>query len=213
MNALSAKFDALQQREKVLLSLVAVAVIYMIVEFVLLKPADDEHQQLLKQLQANRDTMATSQEQMQQLQASAAGNKGPQLQALEQQIDALRSELASLSGGLADAQQLPRILEDVLVKTGKLTLERLEAQPVEELQLAATDSDGEAVSAGVFKHPVTLQLSGRYFDVVAYLEALEALPWGLRWEQLSYRAADYPTADVTLQVYTLTTEEGLFGNE
>ena len=216
MNELSAKFDALQQREKVLVAGIILALVYALVEFTLLKPADDEHKKLTGQLQANSTQLTSSQEQMAQLQTNATGNngnRGPQLRAVQQQVSALRSELATLAGGLADANQLPRILEDVLVKTGKLSLLKLQALPVEELQLAATSNSGEPVSAGVYKHGVALQLQGAYFDVVDYLEALEQLPWGLRWDTLNYRAASYPNAQVTLQVYTLTTEEGLFGDE
>ncbi|MGS2723592.1 type II secretion system protein GspM [Porticoccus sp. GXU_MW_L64] len=216
MNNLSARFDALQQREKILVAGIVVALVYALSEFTLLKPADDEYKKLSGQLQANRTSLTNSQEQMAQLQASAAGsngNRGPQLQAVQQQIAALRTELSTLAGGLADARQLPKILEDVLVKTGKLSLMKLQALPVEELQLPATDGSGELISAGVYKHAVSLQLQGRYFEVVDYLQALEELPWGLRWQQLNYRAASYPNANVTLQVYTLTTEEGLFGEE
>ncbi|MDM3870900.1 type II secretion system protein GspM [Porticoccus sp. W117] len=216
MNELSAKFDALQQREKILITAIIIALVYALVEFTLLKPADDEHSKLTGQLDANSKSLANNQEQLAQLQASAAGSngsQGPQLQVLQQQIDALRAELATLAGGLADAQQLPRILEDVLVKTGKLSLLKLQALPVEELQLSATDGSGDLVSAGVYKHAVSLQLQGRYFEVVDYLQALEQLPWGLRWEHLNYRADSYPNAKVTLQVYTLTTEEGLFGEQ
>ncbi|MCV6605887.1 MAG: type II secretion system protein M, partial [Porticoccaceae bacterium] len=100
MNELSTKFDALQQREKILLAGVIVALVYMSVEFLLLKPADDQHAKLTSQLETNRNALASSQEQLAQLQANGAGSdtsKAPQLRALQQQISALREELDTLA--------------------------------------------------------------------------------------------------------------------
>ena len=215
MSNLSERFDGLQTREKVLITLMALAIAYMAVEFALLKPADDRGKRLSGQLQTAQSALESKQSELSQLQTSA-GNSADrahlaQIQAMEQQLTELQSELATIAGGLMDARHLPRTLEDVLVKTGKLSLQKLQALPVEELQLTATDERGEPLSAGIYKHAVSLQLEGRFFDVVNYLKALEALPWGLRWEKLHYRSNAYPTASVTLQVYTLTAEEGLFG--
>ena len=48
-------------------------------------------------------------------------------------------------------------------------------------------------------------------QVVQFLVALERLPWRFYWQDLNYSVDHYPNAEVILRVYTLSSEEGLFG--
>ena len=50
-------------------------------------------------------------------------------------------------------------------------------------------------------------MSGRYADLVAYLERLEALPWRLNWSEATLDAAARPLLTLTLTVHTLSLEE------
>ena len=216
MNNLNQHFDNLKNSEKIILAALTMVVVYAAMEFLLLKPTDDQNKKLRGQLAAAQTSLQNKQDQLNQHLASGSantngGNQRTQLQAIDQQINRLQQQLATIASGLVSAENLPVILEDMLVKTGKLSLQKLRALPVEELQLSTTDGQGQPLSAGVFKHVVALQLEGRFFDVIEYLKTLEALPWGFRWQNLHYRAKDYPIAAATLEVYTLTTEEGLFG--
>ena len=52
-----------------------------------------------------------------------------------------------------------------------------------------------------------IRIEGRFVDLLAYLERLEAAPQKLLWGGLSYRVVDYPKAEMTLTVYTLGTEQ------
>ena len=67
-----------------------------------------------------------------------------------------------------------------------------------------------ASAAKVYKHLVTLELSGTYFSVIAYLQRLENLPWRLYWQFLDYRVSDYPNAIIYVGVYTLSADKGRF---
>jgi len=94
--------------------------------------------------------------------------------------------------------------------------------PAQELQLVQTNSDAapaaqpnpaaaEESSAGVYQHAVELRVSGNYNQILHFLIALERLPWRFYWQSLDYKVEHYPNAEVTLRVYTLSSEEGLFG--
>jgi MSHA biogenesis protein MshJ len=123
----------------------------------------------------------------------------------------LDRDLAALSQGLVGADMLPKILEDVLLTTSQLTLVQMRTLPVEALPLkGAAARDGES-EAGVFKHTVALRVSGSYFQVVDFLNALETLPWRFYWERLDYSVDRYPRAGIEIRVYTLSAEEGLIG--
>ena len=47
-------------------------------------------------------------------------------------------------------------------------------------------------------------LEGRYLDVLAYLEALEALPWHFYWRRLELTATSYPTNRVRVELGTVS---------
>jgi len=64
---------------------------------------------------------------------------------------------------------------------------------------------------GVYKHSVRITLKGQYFFVVDYLKRLESLSWRFYWEFIDYEVEVYPTATVTLEVYTLSTDKGAWG--
>lgn len=214
LTQLQERIGALHTRERVLLFAAALAVLWVLAELLFLRPIANQQNTLQSQLDQARSALETQQAELNTLTAQtlryADNPQQAQIKTLQQQIADTQRKLATLTSGMVDAMHLPRILEDVLVKTDNLTLLELTALPVQEIQLAAEAGDG-ILDAGIYKHPVRLRLEGRFFDVIAYLKALEALPWGFNWDELNYKVTQFPYAEVELQVYTLTTEEGLFG--
>ena len=60
------------------------------------------------------------------------------------------------------------------------------------------------LSPGVYKHSVVLSVSGGYFAVLDYFKSLEAMPWQFYWQGMDYVVDEYPHANVTLEVFTLS---------
>ncbi len=60
---------------------------------------------------------------------------------------------------------------------------------------------------GFYRHGFEITVSGRYADLVAYLERLEALPWRLSWIEATLDATARPELTLTLTVHTLSLEE------
>ncbi len=213
LDLLRERIDSLQTRERILLFAAAVAVLWVLAELTLLSPISAQQNKLQHQINQTRAQLNSQQAELGTLTAQTRHNsESPQqleVNALRQQVAEMQSELTTFTSGMVDAASLPRILEDVLLKTEKLTVLRLTALPVEEMQL--TLADNNTLNAGIYKHPVRLYLEGRFFDVLDYLQALEDLPWGFKWDEFHYKVTRFPYAEVELQVYTLTTEEGLFG--
>lgn len=227
---LQEKVDGLIVRERGLLLLAVLAVAYLLWNGLVQSGFDANN----KSAQAELNRLNTQKTQFlseeQRLTAIVAIDpdfgKKSQIQALTADINTLDLKLSDLSHGLVSAEVLPRVLEDVLLQGGNLKLLAVKTLPVEELKLASAikspptpvnptvksdESDSELVSAGLFKHSVLLQLEGRYFDVLNYLQALESLPWRFYWDSLDYKVSRYPNAVIEVRVYTLTAEEGLLG--
>ncbi|SMF34560.1 MSHA biogenesis protein MshJ [Alteromonadaceae bacterium Bs31] len=92
-----------------------------------------------------------------------------------------------------------------------------EAEAVAKVETSQATSDAEKALleeeqiVGVYKHAVRVSLQGEYFSVVKYLKSLEALPWRFYWEFIDYEVDAYPSAKITLEVYTLSTSKGVLG--
>jgi MSHA biogenesis protein MshJ len=74
-------------------------------------------------------------------------------------------------------------------------------------QSVALPDAAEGVPPGFYRHGFEVKVSGRYTDLVTYLERLEALPWRLNWIEASLNAADRPMLTLTLTVHTLSLEK------
>ena len=56
----------------------------------------------------------------------------------------------------------------------------------------------------LYRHGVELTLEGGFTDLLAYLNALEALPQRLLWGSLALQVQQHPTSVLTLRLYTLS---------
>jgi MSHA biogenesis protein MshJ len=220
---LQEKIDARVIRERALILLTALAVIFMLWNFVIQSPFDKKIQETRSQLDSLTTQRTTMQTQVtaitQGLLVDPDKQKKAQVEQLQTDIQNLDSKLQNVSQNLIKADQLPQALQEVLQKTQQLTLLEVKTLPAKELQFAsvAPAGDGQSVAvveenkAGVYQHVVELRVSGSFSQVVQLLIALEHLPWRFYWQSLDYSVMHYPNAEVTLRVYTLSSEEGLFG--
>lgn len=220
---LQEKIDARVIRERGLIFLTALAFVFMLWNFVVQSSIDKKTQETRAQL----DQLATQRTTMQTQIAAATQSllndpdkqKKAQITQLQADISGLENQLQSVSQNLIKADQLPQALQEVLEKTSQLTLLEVKTLPARELQFVASSAANHAqpapaseeMSAGVFQHVVELRVSGSYSQVVQLLVVLERLPWRFYWQDLNYSVDQYPNAEVILRVYTLSSEEGLFG--
>lgn len=219
-----AKLDAVTLRERGLVLMCGLALVYMFANLLWLGPQGaglEKQSSTLKQLTSQLQSTQTALQQLQQIQTmDPDAPKKRQVQHLQQELDSIDQQLGQLSVGLVRADQLPAILENMVAQTGALKLIKLETLPVTLLQLndapssatakAKTDKTAES-GKGVYKHSTAIVVEGSYFQVLGYVKALENLDWRFYWDSLHYEVSQYPSARVEIQVYTLSTDEGLLG--
>lgn len=139
-------------------------------------------------------------------------DKKQQLFLLQKKQSELNGELAHLSQGLVSVQRLSQLLQDVLQKTQTLELIEMVTLPVELQTLSVADEDAnDQEVAGVYKHGVAIVVRGNFFEVNKFLLELESLSWRFYWQSLEYEVTRYPEAEVKINVYTLSAEEGFLG--
>ena len=225
LKELQEKIDARIFRERVMILVAGLAVVFMAWNFLIQSSFDKSIADVNAQLTALSTQGAAIQTQItattQMLMNDPNKPKKAQITELQTEIGTVETELQGASQSLIKADQLPLALQQVLQKTTQLTLLEATTLPAHELKLAEVISDKanqpansatvKAAAAGVFEHAVILRVSGNYFQVVQFLTALEQLPWRFYWQSLDYKVVEYPNAEIKLRVYTLSSEEGLLG--
>src|SRR5574343_503973 len=212
----------LSRRERALVALALVLGPLLIANALMLEP-------LQKQIRAQENTLSSETTSLLALQSEVAslqkmqaadpdaGNKAEvsKLQAEQLELDA---RLKQIGSGLVPPEQMNALLEGLLARQPGLQLVSLRTIPPqgaldvadEPAKTAAKPSEEGGVQAhhfNLYRHGVELRMSGSFSQLQAYLAALEKLPQSLIWGRLDYRVLSYPTAEMSLTLYTLSPDK------
>lgn len=161
------------------------------------------------------------------LQAQLAADPSMQYRSALLAAAANREELIRQIDAHTDALITPgkmkALLEDLLRAQPGLRLVALNSfsEPVQlpTAVAAASSAAGTAAPAPtaepvtLYRHGVRLQLEGGYFDLLAYLQAIQGSAWLLNWDSLDYQVGEAgpARASISLQLYTLSRHAGWVG--
>jgi MSHA biogenesis protein MshJ len=202
------RIDALELRERVLLLLAGVVVLFLLVDSLALQPTL-KAQQAAEQRITDLELKLGAQRQ----QARLLGFKADEdpLASRNQHRDKLAADLAELDerildqlGALVKPAQAAEVLKRMLSGHRGLKLTSLKAstESLNELDIS-NHPDG---SLG--RYQLDLAVEGGYLDVLRYLQALEAMPWKFFWQKVDFQALEYPRAVTRLRLYTLGALDG-----
>ncbi len=210
------QFDALTQRERLLISISCAAVLLLFWQFLMFAPQHAHREALNLQMGALQQKLNFQTQEVTALTRTIGGEKSGvkirQLTELKKQSAQLYQTMSKLEVDLVPADELLTVLKDVLHQSSKLTIRRIESLSPEDLKFSSAGLPGTIEKSGVLKHTVVLSLEGDYFGLLRYLQDLEQLSWLLRWDSLSYTVTEYPRGNIELKISTLTVEESIFGN-
>jgi MSHA biogenesis protein MshJ len=216
------RIDALSLRERAIVFAAAVLILIMLVNVFLLDPQYARQTVLSKQIRQQQSQIADVQNRIQE--TVKAREVDPD-QADRARLRQLQEETARMNAALTDLQKrlvppskVADLLEDVLKRNNKLLLVSLKTLPVTALndvvQEAKADKGGAPLTPDetsairtVYKHSVELTVQGSYMDMLAYMRALEALPWELFWGSAQLTVNEYPKATLTLTLFTLSLDK------
>jgi MSHA biogenesis protein MshJ len=202
---LARRFDALTLRERVLVSAGVLTLLFMFWDMALMQPLGAHRARLAAELADLESGIAET--------ADAATTDPLQLSineraALREQIKTTDAKLESTAAGLIPPQRMIGVVRDVLSKQHGLklvSLQNLGAHPL------VPPADGTTPESGPYVHPISVVVEGSYFDVLAYLRALEALPWRFYWKTFDLSTTQYPTNRVRIELSTLSMDKAWLG--
>ncbi|WP_397573299.1 type II secretion system protein GspM [Silanimonas sp.] len=231
--ALQQRFDAMQPRERMLIS-VTLGVLVVLGLYVLwIEPASkaaasntSQIESLAPQVESARAALALVQE---ELARDPEAERRLALDRLKQESSELDARLRADEAAVIPPGRMPAVLRDLLGRDARLTVLGVRALPPEVLRWspapAPAPPPGTAAAAptaeasvpstegipALYRHRVVLRFEGDYAAALDYVRAVEALPFRVRLHDLNVDAERWPALTITLTVETLGLQEGWIG--
>ncbi|OEE79902.1 MSHA biogenesis protein MshJ [Vibrio genomosp. F6 str. FF-238] len=210
---LNDKFMALSSREKWLILLCGAVGFFFVFLTFLVEPSLQDYNNSKNQLRQIKQNNQLAESELMVLTAKLSKDPDQEIdkeyQSLIVQSQELSLQLSEIIESLVAPTQMSHLLESVLV-SGKdlklISLESLNAEPI-----VKNNDQSEGHYSGYFVHPVRIELTGNYFAIEKYLNALENLPVKYYWRHFNYSVEKYPEARLILEVYTLGTRQEFIG--
>ncbi|MFL6708345.1 MAG: type II secretion system protein GspM [Massilia sp.] len=201
LQTLRLRIDALTLRERAMVFLGAAALIVFLGSYFVFNPMFARQAALRAQVSQQQNLIAgIDAEITQKVLAHAADPDAPllaRIAAVKAESATLASNLRGMHASLVAPEQMAPLLESLLKTNGKLRLESLSTLPEEPTKAGAP-------APLFYRHGVQLTVSGSYADMVAYMDAVHAMPTQLFWGGARLDAQAYPVARLTLTLYTLS---------
>lgn len=209
------KFDALNERERIMILLLSVvAIIIIFVEFVI-SPVNQKYNVIDKQIVSLQTQ--TKQLESQFITLNSKKTRDPDFQE-KQKIRLLNEQIANLNVslkekmlGLIEPKQMAKVLEVVLAQNTDLKLERVQSMGAVPLSPIKAKEGEDAQELGIYQHGMQIEFKGSYLSTLKYLRALDDLPWNFYWDVLELNVDKYPLSTIVITVHTLSFHEGWIG--
>lgn len=217
LQKLQQSVDRLNVRERLFVLAAALVVLGGLWEALLAAPLE-------RRERAATERIATLTTNLDRLNESIAVTAGGMSEGMPHELDRLEALRARVMEGdeavrvytsdLIDPKQMRLVLEELIRRQSGLTLVKatnLEVRPLFEEPAPEDAAQAAGDAPKLYRHTLVLTLRGRFLDCLAYLEAVERLPWHLYWARLDFAIDEYPLNTVVLELHTLSLEEEWIG--
>lgn len=214
------KVDSMSLRERILIFAAAAFTLVSMLNAFLLEPLSVQQRRLSALVVQQQEKMKETQAELNEILLAKQSDKiSPQ----RERVSQLREQLAqgenylnATRDKLVHPEQMARLLEQVLNKNARLQLVELSTLPAspfveqtdDKTEVKTDDKTPEVLpERQIFKHGVKITVRGSYSDLTQYLAALEGLPTQMFWGMAKMSVVQYPKAELTLILYTLSLDK------
>ena len=222
--SISNKFEALNKRERWMVTCALVVVVLAMMNTLLLSPVLARQKLITSELATDNAQIDALNQELTQLSSTPALDPDAQnrqrIVALQSNLKLLETNLTGLQTTLISPDKMPELLRSLLKKNSALKLIELKTLPATGLLetesssiQTGTESNNAEVKVSeiqnspVFKHGVEITIEGRYLDLLEYVSDIEKMPWHVLWSKVALNAEHYPDTQLTLTVYTLSLDQ------
>jgi MSHA biogenesis protein MshJ len=217
------KVDRLSLRERLFLFAALLAVMSGGWEALLATPLDVREQSAGDRINSLQERLGTLNE---SIAVAAEGMNQEDMPIELDRLNTLRERVAKgdndvklLTSDLVDPKQMRSVLEELIRRQSGLRLisaTNLAPSPLFEdatAEAEAETTEGAPISDApkIFRHTLVLRLEGSYLDCLAYLQAIERLPWHLYWGRIEVEMGTYPKNAIVIELRTLSLDQEWIG--
>lgn len=231
------RYEAFSLRERALVMAAIIVLMFMLWDAMLMSPEGLRQKQIVAKMQTMNQQTEALNSQIQEMSAALRGGEAEHIQArigeLRGLLEALTQQQKELTVEFIQPEQMAKVLRDMLASESGLVLTKLEslgAQPLfppsegenKDEENAKKKSGAVALDPSIekanpshrpeiYKHGMRVVFEGDFFKTLGYLQALEAMPWRLYWDNVEYQVIGYPKARIAITVHTLSLHEDWIG--
>ncbi len=231
LKQIAEKIDGLTLRERAVIFIGTIAVMFTVWDSVLIQPLEIKQKALINEINTKNAERTVLNDRMQQLLTKTKEDPDAEniakLKSLRSRLVELQAELESSTQNLVSPKDMPKILETVLHKTGGLTLLGLKSLGVAPL-VVQEETEQEAVTKNIglkedetkltadnidnaYRHGLRIDFIGDYLTTLSYLKSLEKLEWGFFWDNFKLTVSEYPDANASIEIFTLSLNKEWIG--
>ena len=225
-NLLQSLINNLSTRERVLVLLGVLSIIYMLWDNFLITPMQTMTDNLVNQSMALQKQMVNLETRRILANGLLKNSKRKkilgEIKVVEKKIKNFDGKIIERLQGRVAPQYMASMLNDVLKNNHDLQLISINNLPAvpfvshadgNKSNAEKTQKNNKTVTQnsqlpGIFLHSLELQLEGRYLDILNYLQSLEALEWKIFWDQVDLEVLEYPKVKVQIKVHTFSLKDG-----
>jgi MSHA biogenesis protein MshJ len=220
MNKLIQHWQALAPREQWLSYGVGLALLIMLYVLLVAEPLGLRIAAETNRQQDAHARQLTAENSLLEIQAKLAADPNlsyrQALEAAQASHDELLQRIDVETSTLVSPAKMKALLQELLRNQAKLKLIALDSSsaPLAVPSSTMSESNEQKVAPVVFyRHGLRLTLEGGYFDLLTYLDAIQASGWRLHWDSLNYEVGEGGAgkARVTLDLHTLSRDAGWVG--
>jgi len=211
-NEIEKIFNAITLRERIIVFSALVICAISITYFWVLEPAFMKQDNLTKGLQKSYQQEKLLNTEISQVKQQLQLDP---LEEINNKITFSQGVLKSLDKQLEDklfkfihTQKMPIALTKVLAKTPGVKINALKSLPVKVFN-GSNKSNVESTQNIFYQHTLEVTIQGDYNAIYQYLLNVERLSEKFYWYSLDYQVSNYPIAEVTIQIYTLSDQQDL----
>ena len=217
---LAGRYAAMSRREKLLVATALIVVPLLAGEMLILEGQRTRNATLAGSIEQQSASATEMQTQVlllqQQLQVDPDARAKAEIAALMAEQQMLEKDLLAVGQSLVPPEQMNDLLEQLLARHRGLRLVSLKTMKPQSV-MGEPEKDGAAAAAprkeqvadqrfDLYRHGVEIRIEGSFAELQAYLVQLEELKERLLWGYLQYEVGEYPKAEMSLMVYTLSAD-------
>jgi MSHA biogenesis protein MshJ len=205
-------FNALTLRERILFVFTILVSVSVVWWFFYVEPMQLKTMSLVKENNRISNEVVITRKTINDIRSRIAQgvdqDKTRKLAQLELALEAVDERLRLKTIELIDPEQMFQLMTRLVYRESKLKLLSLKRREVKQ---AITPNENQPDEYGIYRHVLEVKFSGKFPDILKYMQSLENLDWKLIWDEIEIVTDEYPRITVKVVISTLSTRKEWVG--